>query len=74
MGAALQVSGASHARLRQGSLGGCGRNPEGKQLWGFPGGPVVKNAPCKAGPVGSTPGWELRPHCGGAIKSEHHNY
>ena len=37
MGAALQVSATSHARLRQGNLGGCGWNPEGKQLWGFPG-------------------------------------
>ena len=37
MGAALQVSATSQARLRQGNLGGCGWNPEGKQLWGFPG-------------------------------------
>ena len=26
-------------------------------MWDFPGGPVVKNPPSKAGDMGSVPGW-----------------
>ena len=33
-----------------------------KWLRDFPGGPVVKNPPWKAGDAGSIPGWELRSH------------
>ena len=43
------------------------------QHWDFPGGPVVKNLPCKAGDMGSIPGWGTKiPHA--ATKPAHHDH
>ena len=50
-------------------------------LWDFPDGPVVKNLPCKAGDVGSIPGWGTKiPHaleqlslCAATPEPTHHN-
>ena len=41
-----------------------------ESLWDFPGGPVVKNLPCKAGYVGLIPGQGTKiPHGAGTTKS-----
>ena len=40
----------------------------------FPGGPVLKNPPCKCREMGSIPGWVTEiPSCR-AAKPTHHNY
>ena len=41
-------------------------------MWDFPGGPVVKNPPCKVGDTDLIAGWE-DPTCHGEAKPEHHN-
>jgi len=33
-------------------------NKKRQKIWGFPGGPVVKNLPCNARDIGSVPGQE----------------
>ena len=46
-----------------------------RNIWDFPGSPVVKNSPCNAGDSCWIPVWETKiPHGSGATKSKHHNY
>ena len=44
------------------------------EMWGFPGGAVVKNPPANAGDTGSSPGpGREDPTCRGATKPVRHN-
>ena len=38
--------------------------------WNFPGSPVVKTSPSKAGSAGSTPGWESNIPCASLQKKQ----
>ena len=42
-----------------------------KEIWDFPGGPVVKNPPSSAGDAGSIPGWGTKiPHTAGQLSPQ----
>ena len=44
------------------------KNKSIKNIWDFPGGPVVKNSPSNAGDPGLIPGWGTKiPHAAGQL-------